>query len=102
MALLGPSTPMLPDLFADTPVTHLGGVRIIDAAQIPPIVSAGGGIRAMRPYLEMTNLFTESRLIAAILFLMKKSRLEVAALSTCQCEIGKLLTHKIFFHILPP
>jgi uncharacterized protein len=57
VALLGPSTPMLPALFADTPVTHLGGVRIIEAAQILPIVSAGGGTRAMRPYLEMTNLF---------------------------------------------
>ncbi len=57
VALLGPSTPMLADLFADTPVTHLGGVRIIDDAQILPIVAAGGGTRAMRPYLEMTNLF---------------------------------------------
>jgi len=57
VALLGPSTPMLPDLFADTPVTHLGGVRIIDAVQILPIVSVGGGTQAMRPYLEMTNIF---------------------------------------------
>jgi len=57
VAILGPSTPMLPDLFADTPVTHLGGVRIIDAAQILTIVADGGGTRAMRPYLEMTNLF---------------------------------------------
>ena len=57
VALLGPSTPMLPALFTDSPVTHLGGVRIIDAAQILPIVSAGGGTQAMRPYLEMTNLF---------------------------------------------
>jgi uncharacterized protein len=57
VALFGPSTPMLPDLFAGTPVTRLGGVRIIDAAQILPVVSAGGGTRAMRPYLEMTNLF---------------------------------------------
>jgi len=48
---------MLPDLFADTPVTQLGGVRIIDDAQILPIVSTEGGTQAMRPYLEMTNLF---------------------------------------------
>jgi uncharacterized protein (DUF4213/DUF364 family) len=59
VAILGPSTPMLPDLFNDTPVTHLGGVKIIDAAQILPIVAAGGGTRAMRPFLEMTNLFLE-------------------------------------------
>jgi uncharacterized protein (DUF4213/DUF364 family) len=56
VALLGPSTPMLPDLFAGTPVTHLGGVRILDAAQILPVVAAGGGTRAMRPYLELTNI----------------------------------------------
>lgn len=57
VALLGPSTPMLPDLFAGTPVTQLGGVRIIDATQILHIVAAGSGTRAMRPYLEMTNIF---------------------------------------------
>ena len=57
VAILGPSSPMLADIFTDSPVTHIGGVRIIDAAQILPIVAAGGGTRAMRPYLEMTNLF---------------------------------------------
>jgi uncharacterized protein (DUF4213/DUF364 family) len=61
VALLGPSTPMLPDLFADTPVTRLGGVRITDADKILPIVAAGGGTRAMRPYLEMTNLFLRKK-----------------------------------------
>jgi len=56
VSLLGPSTPMLPELFALTPVTHLGGVRIIDTARIMSIVAAGGGTRAMRPGLEMTNM----------------------------------------------
>ena len=57
VTVMGPSTPMLAELFADTPVHHLGGVRMIDADKIPPIVAAGGGTRAMRPYVEMTNLF---------------------------------------------
>ncbi len=57
VSLLGPSTPMLPPLFAGTPVTHLGGVRIREAAAVLDIVAAGGGTRAMRPFLEMTNLF---------------------------------------------
>ncbi len=59
VSLLGPSTPMAPALFAGTPVTHLGGVRIIHAAEIMTIVAAGGGTRAMRPYLEMTNMILE-------------------------------------------
>ena len=38
-------------------MTHLGGVRIREAAAVLDIVAAGGGTRAMRPFLEMTNLF---------------------------------------------
>jgi len=57
VSLLGPSTPMLPELFALTPVTHLGGVKITATAAVLSIVAAGGGTRAMRPFLEMTNLF---------------------------------------------
>ncbi len=56
VSLLGPSTPMLPELFALTPVTHLGGVKITDTDRIMSIVAAGGGTRAMRPGLEMTNI----------------------------------------------
>jgi uncharacterized protein (DUF4213/DUF364 family) len=59
VVLLGPSTPMLPEIFADTPIHHLGGVRIIDAAKVIQIVAAGGGTRSMRPCLEPTNLFLE-------------------------------------------
>ena len=57
--LLGPSTPMIPELFADTPIHHLGGVRINDARGILQIVANGGGTRSMRPCLETTNLFIE-------------------------------------------
>lgn len=58
--LLGPSTPMLPDIFTGTPIHHLGGVRILDVAGVLRIVSAGGGTRSMRPYLETTNLYLEN------------------------------------------
>lgn len=61
--LLGPSTPMLPELFADTPVHHLGGVHIRDAAGVLRIVSAGGGTRSMRPWFETTNLFIDKRVL---------------------------------------
>jgi uncharacterized protein (DUF4213/DUF364 family) len=48
---------MLAGLFAGTPVHHLGGVRVTDADRILAIVAAGGGTRAMRPGVEMTNLW---------------------------------------------
>ncbi len=57
VTVLGPTTPMLAGLFAGTPVHHLGGVRVVDADRILAIVAAGGGTRAMRPGVEMTNLW---------------------------------------------
>ncbi|MFH1080094.1 MAG: DUF364 domain-containing protein [Pseudomonadota bacterium] len=62
VVLLGPSTPMLPDIFIDTPIHHLGGVRMIDPASILLVAATGGGTRAMRPYLETTNLFIKKPL----------------------------------------
>jgi len=56
VSLLGPSTPMLPEIFALTPVTHLGGVKITDTDRVMSIVAAGGGTRTMRLGLEMTNM----------------------------------------------
>jgi hypothetical protein len=60
VTVLGPTTPMLAELFAGTPVHHLGGVRVIDADRILAIVAAGGGTRAMRPGVETINLFLET------------------------------------------
>jgi len=57
VTVLGPTTPMLAGLFAGTPVHHLGGVRVTDAARILPIVAAGGGTRSMRSCVQMTNLW---------------------------------------------
>ncbi|HOG08628.1 MAG: DUF364 domain-containing protein [Syntrophales bacterium] len=57
VTVLGPTTPMLAGLFSGTPVHHLGGVRVTDAGRILAIVAAGGGTRAMRPGVEMTNLW---------------------------------------------
>ena len=48
IALLGPSTPMVPDLFAARGVTLLSGVRVIDADRVLRIVSEGGGTRSFR------------------------------------------------------
>jgi uncharacterized protein (DUF4213/DUF364 family) len=45
VVLLGPSTPMLPDLFASRGVTLLSGVQVADADRLLRIVSEGGGTR---------------------------------------------------------
>ncbi len=49
VAILGPSTPMLPDLFAKCPVTLLSGVAVIDPERAPRIVSESGGTRQLGP-----------------------------------------------------
>jgi len=55
-AVLGPSTPLCPEAFMRTPVNHLGGSVVRDADKVMQIISEGGGISAMRPYLRFVNL----------------------------------------------
>jgi uncharacterized protein (DUF4213/DUF364 family) len=57
VALLGPSTPLVPEIFRNTPVTHLGGVAFADSAKVLQIISEGGGTPALRPHLRFVNLF---------------------------------------------
>ena len=45
IALLGPSTPFLPDVFGRRGVTMLSGLQVVDAPQVLRIVSEGGGTR---------------------------------------------------------
>lgn len=59
VALLGPSTPLVPEIFRNTPVTHLGGVAVKDSAKVMQIISEGGGTPALRPYLRFVNLLLE-------------------------------------------
>lgn len=54
--LMGPSTPMVPGLFLDTPITQLGGALVADSARVLRIISEGGGTPALRPYLRFVNL----------------------------------------------
>jgi uncharacterized protein len=55
-ALIGPSTPLTPEIFHDTPVTHLGGAVVTDPAKVLQIISEAGGTPALRPYLRFVNL----------------------------------------------
>jgi uncharacterized protein (DUF4213/DUF364 family) len=56
VAILGPSTPLCPEIFQGTSVSHLGGSVIRDARKVMQIVSEGGGTPAMRPYLQFVNI----------------------------------------------
>jgi len=55
VAVLGPSTPLCPGIFQDTPVTHLGGAVVRDTDKVMQIISEGGGTRTMRPCLRFVN-----------------------------------------------
>jgi uncharacterized protein (DUF4213/DUF364 family) len=56
VALLGPSTPLCPEIFRGTPINHLGGSIVRDTDKVMQIISEGGGTPAMRPHLQFTNL----------------------------------------------
>jgi uncharacterized protein (DUF4213/DUF364 family) len=45
IALLGPSTPFLPEVFGRRGVSMLSGLQVVDAPQVLKIVSEGGGTR---------------------------------------------------------
>jgi uncharacterized protein (DUF4213/DUF364 family) len=45
LVLLGPSTPMLPQVFARRRVTLLSGVHVVDSGRLLRVVSEGGGTR---------------------------------------------------------
>jgi uncharacterized protein (DUF4213/DUF364 family) len=59
VAILGPSTPLLPEIFQGTPVHHLGGAIVGDTRKVMQIISEGGGTPAMRPYLRFVNLLVK-------------------------------------------
>ncbi len=57
--LLGPSTPLVPEVFRDTPVTCLSGMTVEDRAGILRVVSEGGGTRLFKPYVRKWNVPVE-------------------------------------------
>jgi hypothetical protein len=56
IALLGASTPLLPDAFAGTPTTILSGVVVSKAREILQIVSEGSGTRFFKKNVIKVNL----------------------------------------------
>ena len=55
-ALIGPSTPLCEEIFRITPVTHLGGSAVADAAGVLEVIARGGGTPEMRPFLRFVNI----------------------------------------------
>ena len=56
VVMLGTSTPMSAEVFADTPVTLLSGIAVTDGGGILRAVSEGGGTPAIRPCSRKVNL----------------------------------------------
>lgn len=50
--MVGPSTPLCPDVFRDYHITVLAGSVVAKPALILPIVSQGGGTRSMKPAIK--------------------------------------------------
>ncbi len=61
VALMGPTTPLLPQVFDQTPVTLLSGIIVSSPGQILRIVSEGGGIRLFKDYVTKVNLVLEKK-----------------------------------------
>lgn len=56
IALLGPSTPFLPELFAGKRITMLSGVEVVDTPRLLQVVSEAGGTRHFGRAVRKLNL----------------------------------------------
>jgi uncharacterized protein (DUF4213/DUF364 family) len=58
--LLGPSSPMCPDIFQDTKITHVAGCRVRDPEAVLRVVSEGGGTMIMKQHIDFATLLINS------------------------------------------
>jgi uncharacterized protein (DUF4213/DUF364 family) len=56
VVLLGPSTPLAPEVFQGTPVVLLSGVEVTDPAAVLRAVSEGGGMPAFRGHVRKVTV----------------------------------------------
>ena len=54
--VLGPSTPLVSDVFASTATTWLSGIAVEDADGLLRVVSEGGGTRFFKPFVSKWNV----------------------------------------------
>ena len=55
IAILGPSTPLVPEAFVDTPVTLLSGIRTQNEEALR-VISEGGGMKEFKPFVQKVNI----------------------------------------------
>jgi uncharacterized protein (DUF4213/DUF364 family) len=55
VVILGPSTPMLPEIFEGTPVTLLSGIKVQDNQTLLRTVSEGGGMQSFKSCVQKVN-----------------------------------------------
>jgi uncharacterized protein (DUF4213/DUF364 family) len=56
VVILGPSAPMCPQVFDDTPVTQISGAWVRDAGAVLRIVSEGGGTQLLKHHLDFATV----------------------------------------------
>ncbi|MFH0766322.1 MAG: DUF364 domain-containing protein [Calditrichota bacterium] len=56
VVMLGPSTPLAPEVFKGTPVTLLSGVVILDENEAFKVISEGGSMRQLLPFARKINI----------------------------------------------
>ncbi len=54
--LLGPSSPLCPEAFEHTKITHVAGSRVTHPQELLQVVSEGGGTRLMKPYVDFLTI----------------------------------------------
>lgn len=54
--LLGPSSPLCPEAFSGTKLTHIAGSRVREAEPVMRIISEGGGTMIMRKHLDFETV----------------------------------------------
>jgi len=53
--MLGPSTPLCPELFADTRITQLSGAYLTEPARVKTVISEGGGTMLLKKCLRFAT-----------------------------------------------
>ena len=66
VAVLGASTPLLPEAFAEEQVTMLSGVVVEDPQEVLRIISEGGGMRLFSPHVRKVSLRASARLTSEV------------------------------------
>ncbi|MGC9323606.1 MAG: Rossmann-like domain-containing protein [Desulfomonilia bacterium] len=57
--IMGPSTPMVPEIFSTTPITFLAGARVVDAESAFRIIMEGGGTQELHRNKAMEKVIQE-------------------------------------------